>query len=95
MKPPGGKRPILQGLSFRLAAGSALGIIGPSGAGKSTLARTLVGVWPAASGTVRLDGAALDQWEGPDVIARNEVWARNAFRGLPLPRVDMPVSKVR
>jgi ATP-binding cassette subfamily C protein PrsD len=60
---PGGQRPVLQGLSFRLAAGSALGIVGPSGAGKSTLARTLVGVWPAASGTVRLDGAALDQWE--------------------------------
>jgi ATP-binding cassette subfamily C protein PrsD len=59
---PGGKRPILQSISFRLAAGSALGIIGPSGAGKSTLARTLVGVWPVASGTVRLDGAALDQW---------------------------------
>jgi ATP-binding cassette, subfamily C, bacterial PrsD len=59
---PGAQRPILQGINFRLAAGSAVGIVGPSGAGKSTLARTLVGVWPAASGQVRLDGAALDQW---------------------------------
>lgn len=60
---PGGQRAILQNISFRLAAGSALAIVGPSGAGKSTLARALVGVWPAASGKVRLDGAALDQWE--------------------------------
>jgi ATP-binding cassette, subfamily C, bacterial PrsD len=60
--PPGSQRAILQGISFRLAAGSALGIVGPSGAGKSTLARALVGVWPAASGEVRLDGAALNQW---------------------------------
>jgi ATP-binding cassette subfamily C protein len=60
--PPGGTRPVLQGINFRLAAGSALGIIGPSGAGKSTLARALVGAWPASSGIVRLDGAALDQW---------------------------------
>src|SRR4029079_14110842 len=59
---PGGTRPVLHGINFRLAAGSALGIIGPSGAGKSTLARALVGAWPASSGIVRLDGAALDQW---------------------------------
>jgi ATP-binding cassette subfamily C protein len=61
--PPGGQRAIIEGISFRLMAGSALGIIGPSGAGKSTLARALVGVWRAGSGEVRLDGAALDQWE--------------------------------
>ena len=39
-----------------------LALIGPSASGKSSLARLLVGVWPALSGKVRLDGADLDQW---------------------------------
>jgi ABC-type polar amino acid transport system ATPase subunit len=40
-----------------------LGIIGPSGAGKTSLVRALVGIWRPAKGSVRLDGAALDQWD--------------------------------
>lgn len=60
--PPGQPRPVINGVSLRLAAGDAIGVIGPSGSGKSTLARALVGVWPAARGRIKLDGAALDQW---------------------------------
>jgi len=60
--PPGGKIPVIKGLSFSLSAGEVLGIIGPSGSGKSTLARLLVGVWPAAAGKVRLDGADVYLW---------------------------------
>ncbi|HLG86463.1 MAG TPA: type I secretion system permease/ATPase [Alphaproteobacteria bacterium] len=55
--------PILRGLSFTVAAGDVVGVIGPSAAGKSTLARALVGVWPAYSGTVRIDGADLNSWD--------------------------------
>ncbi|MER2511685.1 MAG: type I secretion system permease/ATPase [Nitrosomonas ureae] len=60
--PPGGKVPVIKGLSFSLSAGEVLGIIGPSGSGKSTLARLLVGIWPAAAGKVRLDGADVYLW---------------------------------
>lgn len=60
--PPGGKVPVLKNLSFALQPGDLLGVIGPSGSGKSTLARLLVGVWPAAAGKVRLDGADIVQW---------------------------------
>ncbi|MCV6574467.1 MAG: type I secretion system permease/ATPase [Cohaesibacter sp.] len=60
--PLGAKKPFLQGISLSLKAGEGLGVIGPSGSGKSTLARSLVGLLPALSGAVRLDGADLAQW---------------------------------
>ena len=69
---PGGPRPIIQGVSFSLSAGDAVGVIGPSASGKSTLARALVGVWLpiAMGGNVRLDGASLDQW-APEELGRH------------------------
>ena len=60
--PPGAAAAVLKGVSFDLQSGEALGILGPSGSGKSTLLRVITGVWPAASGTVRIDGAELSQW---------------------------------
>ena len=65
--PPGEAQPVLRMVSFVLPPGQALGVIGPSGAGKSTIARALTGVWPPAGGTIRLDGATLDQYD-PDVL---------------------------
>ena len=60
--PPGGKVAVIKNLSFTLVPGDVLGVIGSSGAGKSSLARLLVGVWPAAVGQVRLDGADVYRW---------------------------------
>lgn len=60
--PPGAQALVLKGLNFAIAPGDVLGVIGASGCGKSTLARLLVGVWPAAAGKVRLDGADIYQW---------------------------------
>lgn len=67
--PPGQRAPTLRGVSFALAPGQALGVIGPSGAGKSTLARAIIGAWPPAAGSIRLGGAALDQFP-PDELGR-------------------------
>ncbi|MBD9625254.1 type I secretion system permease/ATPase [Ensifer sp. ENS06] len=64
---PGTAAPIVRDISFTLSAGQGLGIIGPSGSGKSTLARGLVGIWPPARGTIRLDGAELNNWD-PEAI---------------------------
>lgn len=65
--PPGERQASLKSLNFELEPGQAMGVIGPSGCGKSTLARTLTGLWRPAGGSVRLDGAALDQYE-PEVL---------------------------
>lgn len=62
---PGQQRPIVQNMAFALTRGAGLGIIGPSASGKSTLVRALVGAWLPMRGSIRLDGAALEQWS-PD-----------------------------
>ena len=67
---PGGTKPIVANVRFALRTGQALGIIGPSGAGKTSLVRALVGIWRPAKGCVRLDGAALDQWD-PDLLGQH------------------------
>ncbi|MBU2954469.1 type I secretion system permease/ATPase [Marinobacter sp. F3R08] len=61
--PPGAQAPSLRGVGFELQKGDMLAIVGPSAAGKSSLARAMLGVWPVANGTVRLDGADIHQWD--------------------------------
>ena len=60
---PGSRDLILRNITFKVAAGTVLGVIGPSASGKSSLARTIAGLWPVAVGGVRLDRAALSQWD--------------------------------
>jgi ATP-binding cassette subfamily C protein len=62
LAPPGVQRLTVEGVSFIAKAGEAIAVIGPSGSGKSTLVRGITGIWEPVRGTVRLDGAALDQW---------------------------------
>jgi ABC-type Mn2+/Zn2+ transport system ATPase subunit len=49
-------RPALRDVSFELPRGSIVGLIGPNGAGKTTLMRALLGLEPAAGGSVWTDG---------------------------------------
>jgi ATP-binding cassette subfamily C protein len=68
--PIGARIPAIRNVSFRVEPGQALGVIGPSAAGKSTLAKVLVGILRPGAGSVRLDGAALDQY-GEDDLGRH------------------------
>ena len=54
---------LIKGVSFSVEPGQSLGIVGASGSGKTTLARLLLGLWVPRSGSVRLDGAELAQWD--------------------------------
>jgi ATP-binding cassette subfamily C protein PrsD len=66
---PGTDTLVLHDVNVALAPGSALGVIGASGSGKSTFARALVGLARPNRGVIRLDGAAIDQWD-PDALGR-------------------------
>lgn len=67
--PPGENLAAIKSVSFTVKPGQAVGVIGASGAGKSSLARALTGLWPPASGSIRLDGAALGHY-GPEVLGK-------------------------
>ena len=60
---------ILKGVSLDIAKGDAVGLVGPSGSGKSTLLMTMAGLERPDSGTVRIDGVALDRMD-EDALAR-------------------------
>lgn len=60
--PPGHAVAVLRGVQFAVPAGHALVVVGPSGSGKTSLAKLLLGIWPAQSGKVRLDGADVHAW---------------------------------
>ncbi|MDE0892511.1 MAG: dipeptide/oligopeptide/nickel ABC transporter ATP-binding protein, partial [Planctomycetota bacterium] len=49
----------VDGVSFNLERGQTLGLVGESGCGKSTTARTIIGLHPATSGSVKLEGKEL------------------------------------
>jgi len=66
---PANDRIVLSNISFKLTAGMGMALLGASAAGKSSLVRALTGIWPASKGVVRLDGAALDNWD-PDELGR-------------------------
>ena len=51
-----GARDVLHGVSVAVNEGEMLGLVGPNGAGKTTLLRALIGLVPAASGEVLVDG---------------------------------------
>jgi iron complex transport system ATP-binding protein len=51
-----GRRPVLHDVTATLGSGKLIGIIGPNGAGKSTLARAMLGLIPARSGRIQVDG---------------------------------------
>lgn len=54
---------IIAGISFEVAPGEVLAIAGPSGAGKSTLVRAVAGAIAPDMGKVRIDGAAMSDWD--------------------------------
>ncbi len=59
--PPRAQVHAVHPVSLDVQTGETLGIVGESGCGKSTLARMLVGLEPPTSGSIEIEGRALDR----------------------------------
>lgn len=57
---PGAAQPVLADFDLDLAPGEIVSVLGPSGVGKSSLLRVLSGLQAPDTGTIAVDGAALD-----------------------------------
>lgn len=53
---PGGSKPILDGLSFRLEPGQRAALVGENGEGKTTLVKLMARLYEPSSGRILLDG---------------------------------------
>src|SRR5580698_7523866 len=60
---------ILRKVSLTIERGEAVGLVGASGSGKSTLLMTMAGLERPDSGSVRVDGVAIEAM-GEDALAR-------------------------
>jgi ATP-binding cassette subfamily B multidrug efflux pump len=58
----GVNKPVLQGISLHVPAGSILAIVGPTGSGKSTLASLIARLWEAPPGMLFVDGRPIREW---------------------------------
>jgi ABC-2 type transport system ATP-binding protein len=56
-----GERPAVEGLSFEVQEGEALGLLGPNGAGKTTTIRMLAGIISPTSGHAQIAGIRMDR----------------------------------
>ena len=62
-----GGRPVISGLTFKVAPGEMIGIAGPTGAGKSTLIKLLLRMYDVNAGRITLDGSDLRQLRQTDL----------------------------
>jgi len=73
---PGGRRPALEAVDLRVAAGETVALVGESGAGKSSILALLMGAERPTAGAIRVAGHAVD---GP-VLRPSIAWAGQAPR---------------
>lgn len=96
---PEADAPALERLSLSIPANSSVGIVGATGAGKTTAVDLILGLLPAGSGELRIDGQAVDEhnvraWQKSvgyvpqDIFLIDDTVAANIAFGVPPEEVD-------
>ena len=61
--------PVLQDISFQVTAGSTIALVGPTGSGKTTLTQLLGRFHLPDTGTIRINGRDIREWD-PTILRR-------------------------
>lgn len=72
-------REVIHGVTLTVPSGSVTALVGPSGAGKSTLARLVAGLWDATSGTVRVEGARVQDMTADQLASQVSYVAQDNY----------------
>jgi ABC-2 type transport system ATP-binding protein len=65
-----GDQKALDNVTFEVKTGEIVGFLGPNGAGKSTMMKIITGYIPASSGTVTVNGLAVDD---ENLLVKNQI----------------------
>jgi lipopolysaccharide transport system ATP-binding protein len=95
----GDKFMALNGVSFEVKKGEALGIIGHNGAGKSTLLKLLCRVTAPSGGTISYDGRIASMLEvgtgfHPELTGRENVYLNGAILGMTKAEIDKKFDEI-
>jgi ABC-type polysaccharide/polyol phosphate transport system ATPase subunit len=93
------ERHVLNGISFKVRKGEALGLIGHNGCGKSTTLKLLSRIIYPDSGTIKMDGRVSSLIElgagfHPDMSGRENIYINASIFGLTKKEIDRRVEDI-
>ncbi|PZO59622.1 MAG: sugar ABC transporter ATP-binding protein [Phormidesmis priestleyi] len=96
---PSAQNCILQGISFSIEAGEAVGIVGQNGAGKSTLLKIITGTQRPTSGRIQVNGhvgAILELGMGfnPDFTGRDNAYHSAGLMGFSQAEIEAIMPEI-
>lgn len=89
----------LDGISFDVKKGEAIGIIGHNGAGKSTLLKLITRITAPTTGVIRLNGRVASMLEvgtgfHPELTGRENVYVNGAILGMTKKEIDAKIEDI-
>ena len=82
---------ILKNISFDMYSGEIVGVIGPNGSGKTTLLKTLNNINEKNSGTIKLKGKDISEFEDKELARNISFMNQNTNIGFDFPCIDVVV----